>query len=122
MILILKLKIIGVFDNAINDNKTEKTNIKIKKNNNDNSNINYLNKSFNHQNINFINNISFDTRQNKEKKPLNKSFLSTTIKNKPTSLLLIKSNNSLYVTNIIKKIKQQETQINKLTTENKMLI
>ena len=122
MILILKLKIIGVFDNAINDNKTEKTNIKIKKNNNDNSNINYLNKSFNHQNINFINNISFDTRQNKEKKPLNKSFLSTTIKNKPTSPLLIKSNNSLYVTNIIKKIKQQETQINKLTTENKMLI
>ena len=90
-------------NNAINDNSTE-TNIKIKKTNSDNSNIYYLNKSFNHQNINYISNISFDTKQNKEKKSLNKSFLSTTIKNKHSFPLLIKNNYSRNATIIIKNL------------------
>ena len=96
------------------DNNTE-TKINSNKNKNDNSIINDLNKSFNQQNINTINNISIGPIPNKGAKKLNKSFLITTIKNKPLFPLLIKNNNSHNTTIINQKNKKQKNNTLNIT-------
>ena len=96
------------------DNNTE-TKINSNKNKNDNSIINDLNKSFNQQNINTINNISIGPIPNKGTNKLNKSFLITTIKNKPLFPLLIKNNNSHNTTIINQKNKKQKNNTLNIT-------
>lgn len=96
-------------NNVINDNKME---LNINKNNNDISITNDLNKSFNHRNINFINNIHIGLKPSNGKKSLNKSFLITTIRNKPLFQLLIKDNNS-HNTTIIKQKKYNNNDISR---------
>ena len=96
------------------DNNTE-TKINSNKNKNDNSIINDLNKSFNQQNINTINNISIGPIPNKGANKLNKSFLITTIKNKPLFPLLIKNNNSHNTTIINQKNKKQKNNTLNIT-------
>ena len=96
------------------DNNTE-TKINSNKNKNDNSIINDLNKSFNQQNINTINNISIGPIPNKGANKLNKSFLITTIKNKPLFPLLIKNNNSHNTTIINQKNKKQKNNALNIT-------
>ena len=96
------------------DNNTE-TKINSNKNKNDNSIINDLNKSFNQQNINTINNISIGPIPNKGANKLNKSFLITTIKNKPLFPLLIKNNNSHNTAIINQKNKKQKNNTLNIT-------
>ena len=96
-------------NNVINDNNME---ININKNNNDISITNDLNKSFNHKNINSINNINIGLQPSNGKKSLNKSFLITTIRNKPLFQLLIKDNNS-HNTTIIKRKKKNNNDISR---------
>ena len=105
-------------NNTINNNLTENNpeiKININKNNNDNSTINDLNRSFNQLTIN---NFGIGPKPKEIKKLLNKSFLITTIKNRPLIPLIIQNNKSHNTTKIIStKNKKENNNINRTKTQ-----
>ena len=107
----------NIINNLTENNQEIKININNNKNksNNDNSITNDLNKSFNQININ---NFGIGPKPKEVKKFLNKSFLITTIKNKPLIPLII-NNKSHNTTRIIisTKNKEQKNNINRTNTQ-----
>ena len=118
-------------ENKINDKENNnKTNIKNNDNNNSNNGININNKNNNNESISFDLNRSFCQPNRKKiciepifndnQKILNKSFIITTIKNRPLVPLLIRNNISKTTTKIsISENKKENNNVNNNISQTK---
>ena len=118
-------------ENKINDKENNnKTNIKNNDNNNSNNGININNKNNNNESISFDLNRSFcqpnrkkiciEPISNDNQKILNKSFIITTIKNRPLVPLLIRNNISKTTTKIsISENKKENNNVNNNISQTK---